>query len=274
MVQEHIRSYIGKQIEDLTAHLQTAGQAQSTDAVHDTRVCIKRIRAFLKVLDLKRKNRAVRRLLKKELGAVFKAAGRLRDTEVQLSLLKDYENLLDQHYSFLEKRLDEKIGNSRRKLREIVSERKEGFLLNLHQEIINETDGLADKNIIRSIRDFLVSAIEKNKKNSQRFTPKALHKQRVLLKEIRFCLEMTNDMIPELHADVQIPAIKEMEDILGGWHDYTILSKTVEKQMQKLSITEADNVDKMNLLANTISNDIILLLDKYRKSAPHLKLKS
>lgn len=274
MVQEHIRSYIGDQIEELTAHLQVAGLAQSIDAVHDTRVCIKRIRAFLKVLDIKKKNKAVRKLLNKELNIIFKTAGKLRDIEIQVSLLKDYENLLEQHFSDLEKKLSEKIGKRQQKLREIVSDRKDDFLLNLQQEIIKETGVLEDENIIRSTRYFLARAIKKSEKNRQRFTPKALHKQRILLKEIRFCLEMTDDMIPELDTAVQIPAIKEMEDILGSWHDYNVLSKTVHKQIQKLSKPETDNVVEMNLLANTISNDIILLLDKYRKSVPHLELKS
>ena len=72
---------------------------------------------------------------------------------------------------------------------------------------------------------------------------------------------------------MQISRIKEMEDLLGSWHDYNVLNRTVEKVMQKLKGTQVDEVIRMNALAHTISDDIILLLDKYQKTMPGLEIK-
>jgi CHAD domain-containing protein len=124
--------------------------------------------------------------------------------------------------------------------------------------------------MIDLIKNYLTKAIKRTGKNRYRIIPKVLHKQRMLLKEIRFCLEMSGDMVSEPDAEEQITKIKEMEDLLGSWHDYNILNRAVEKQMQKLKKPEVENVIKMNSLTHTISNDIILLLDKYRKSIPNL----
>jgi len=274
MIQEQIISYIRNQIEELSAHLQVAGLPQSTDEVHDTRVCIKRIRAFVKVFKVKNKNKKIRKLQNKELNIIFKTTGKLRDLEIQKYLLKDYENLLNQNFSELEKKVNEKIVERRKDLREILSGRQKDFLPLFQQEVINEIESLKDEKIIGLIKKYLVKEIKKTGENRNRIIPKVLHKQRILLKEIRFCLEMSGEMVSDLNTEDQISGIKEMEDLLGSWHDYNILNRTVEKYMQKLKKTKVNDVIKMNSLTHTISDDIILLLDKYRKSIPNLVIKS
>jgi CHAD domain-containing protein len=273
MIQEQIDSYFGNLIHELSVHLQTAGLPQSTETVHDTRVCIKRIYAFLKVLGLDRKNKRIRKLLKKYINNIFNSAGKLRDDEIRLYLLKDYENLLEQNYSKLEKKLNERIDKGRQNLRRILSATNKEFLNLLQEEARSEMTFLSEEVLKETIHNYLDKAIRKTRKNRQRIIPKILHRQRRLLKEIRFCMEMTEDTIPVLSEEEQISSIKEMEDLLGSWHDYTILNKTVEKLMQKLKDTQVDEVIKMNALAQTISSDIILLLDKYRKAIAGLEIK-
>lgn len=273
MIQEQIDSYFGNLIHELSLHLQTAGLPQSTEAVHDTRVCIKRIYAFLKVLGLDRKNKRIRKLLKRYINIIFKSAGKLRDDEIRLYLLKDYENLLDQNYLKLEKKLNERIDKGQKNLRRILSVTNKEFLNLLLQEASNEITFLSEDILKEKISNYLDKAIRKTRKYRQRIIPKILHEQRRLLKEIRFCLEMTEDAIPVLSEGEQISSIKDMEDLLGSWHDYSILSKTVEKRMQKLKDTQVDEVIKMNTLAQTISNDIILLLDRYRKAVAILEIR-
>lgn len=273
MIQEQIDSYFGNLVHELSVHLQTAGFPQSTEAVHDTRVCIKRIYAFLKVLGLDRKNKRIRKLLKKYINIIFKSAGKLRDDDVRLYLLKDYENLLDQNYFKLEKKLNERIDKGRKNLRRILSVTNKEFLNLLQQEARSEMASFSEDILKETIKNYLDKAIRQTRKYRQRIIPKILHKQRRLLKEIRFCLEMTEDTIPVLSEGEQISRIKEMEDLLGSWHDYSILNKTVEKLMQKLKDTQVDEVIKMNTLAQTISKDIILLLDKYRKAIAGLEIK-
>ena len=246
MIQEQIISYFRTQIEELSSHLHVAGLPVSTDEVHDTRVCIKKIRAFLRVFKMKSKNKKIRKLHKKGLSIIFKTAGKLRDLEIQKYLLKDYENLLNQNFSGLEKKVNEKIGQEQKNLREILSASQKDFLPIFQQEVSNEIESLKDEIIIESINNYLVKAIRKSGENRHRIIPKILHKQRIILKEIRYCLEMSGEMISDMHAEDQVSRIKEMEDILGSWHDYNILNRTVEKYMQKLKKAEADDVNKMN----------------------------
>lgn len=257
----------------MSAHLQVAGLPQSTEAVHETRVSIKRIHAVLKVFDLDHKNKRIKKLQKKEIDTVFKTAGKLRDIEIQAYLLKDYENLMDQDFSHLASKLNEKIGRRQKKLRKILSDRQKDFLLMLQDEVTAELESLTDEKISEHIRNYRVKAIKVAEKNRQKIVPKILHKQRMLLKEIRFCFEMTDEMAQNPDAGDQISRIKEIEDLLGSWHDYNILNRTVEKFTQKLKKSRVDDVINMNSLAHTISNDIILLLDKYRKVIPNLLIK-
>ncbi len=272
MIQEQIDSYFGNLIHKLSVHLQTAGLPQSTEAVHDTRVCIKRIYAFMKVLRLDRKNKRIRKLLKKYINTIFKSSGRLRDDEIRLYLLKDYENILDQKYSKLEKKLNERIDKGRKNLRRILSVMNKEYLNLLQQETKSEITFLSEEILKETIIHYLHKATRKYRKNRQLIIPKILHKQRRLLKEIRFCLEMTDDTIPVLSEREQTSGIKEMEDLLGSWHDYSIFNITVEKLMQKLKDTQVDEVIKMNSLVQTVSNDIILIIDKYRKAIAGLEI--
>ncbi|MBN2214401.1 MAG: CHAD domain-containing protein [Bacteroidales bacterium] len=272
MLQEQIILYFSNLVNDISFHLQTAGLPQSTEAVHDARVGIKKIHALLKVFDLENKNKKIKGILQNHIGIIFKTAGKLRDVEIQSYLLKDYKNLLDHGYSDLEKNLNNKVGKRQKNLRKKLAERKPGFLKILEQEVRSEIESVAEERIDESIRSYLDKATRKIIKNRSRINPKVLHKQRRLLKEIRFCLEMRN--LTDLHPATgeQISRIKEMEDLLGSWHDYNNLNKSVEKLMQKLKNSDVDKVIKMNALSHTISNDIILLLDKYRKTIPDLEI--
>lgn len=272
MLQQHIKSYIGNQITQLSVHLEVAGLPQSTEEVHDARVCIKKIHAFDTVFDIRKKNKRIRKLFNKNLNIIFQAAGKLRDIEIQSNLIKDYEKLLDQTFSLLEGRLKKKVDKERNKLRKIIDDKQGDFLSVLQREINNEIFALSDDNIVGLIKNFLNHAIQKSEKISKLINPKSLHKQRILLKEIRFCCEMTADVTPELDTAGKISLIKEMEDILGRWHDYNILNNTVERQIEKLKKSEVEDMYKLNSLLHAIKNDIILLLDTYRKNMPNLVL--
>jgi CHAD domain-containing protein len=231
------------------------------------------MRAFLKVFDLKKKNKRIKKLLKNHINIIFKTAGKLRDVEIQIYLLRDYENLLDHDYAELKKNLNKRIDERRKILRKTLSDRKKDFLNLLLKEVRDEIALIPEEKITESIENFLDKASKKTRNNSHRIIPKVLHKQRKLLKEIRFCLEMTDLTAQHLNTGEQISRIKEIEDLLGSWHDYNVLNRTVEKIMQKLNESKVDEVIKLNTLSQTVSQDIILLLDKYCKTIPELEIK-
>lgn len=272
MLRKQIITYINNQIEEIDDHLQPLDLPQSKDAVHDVRVCIKRIRAFLKLFDLKKKNKKIRKLLKKPLKSIFRAAGNIRDIEVQITLLADYENLLEKKFHVVADYLGKKSEKKRSILRTLLERIPKDVLHTFQEEVVREIESVQERRLNKLIVKSLKKITIKSKKSKNRFLPASLHKQRKLLKEIRFCFEMTGDISSNLHTQAQISEIKEVEDILGKWHDYNLFKRLVERVTQRLKKSDVEIVINLNMLMHAISNDIILMLEKYRRMIPALKI--
>lgn len=274
MIQENIIAYFKELISELSLQLQVVNVSQNPEAVHDTRVGIKRIRALIKLFNLEKENRRIKKLLRRELRIIFSTTGDFRNYDIQLNLVNDYEIILKKELFDIKEYLINKIDRKRKALRKKMPKKDREFLISLINEISAAIASLPDEKILDRIDKYLSASVKKLDRTRKHILPDDLHKQRKVLKEIRFCREMTGRIIQDHKAEEQIVKIKEVEDILGRWHDYNELKNTVEKFMRRLKKSKVEQVIKMNTLSDAVSNDIILLLDNYHKIIPGLDLAS
>ena len=272
MNQENLINYFNNQVDDIHSHLKIAGLSQSTELIHDLRVGIKRVRAFLFVLNLKKKNGKVKKILNKRIEKIFEKAGKLRNFQVYFEFVQEYEKLLKNEFYNFKEFISKKINRKRKTLKRVLAANEKNPLEILKAEVSESVISLSNEKINQRIEKYLSNIRTQFEKTSNRLIAKNLHQQRKLLKEFRFCVEMINNEPQESETDNQIVKIKEIEDILGRWHDYNELKKVVEGYVSKLKKSDIEQVIRMNALGEAISYDIVLLLDNYYKIMPEFNL--
>ncbi len=271
MIQKKANTYFEGQVGIIGTNIQIADMSHSSELVHDLRVAIKKIRTFLNVFNLQ-KNKRIKKLLKRNIDVIFKKAGNLRNSQVYYELVQDYENLLKKEFYDLKEYLLVKIERRRKSMHKILPKKSNDFLNVLRSEVSENLETITNDKLKKRVGKYLDTSIKKFEKNKNYLDSRDLHKQRKILKEIRFCYEISASINPEEFPDELITKIRELEDILGRWHDYNRLKQTIEMFVLRLRKSKVDQVIKLNTLSDTISNDIVILLDNYHKIIPDLDL--
>ncbi|MFO7658212.1 MAG: CHAD domain-containing protein [Bacteroidales bacterium] len=271
MLQKNIISYFDDKMSQFSSQLKIAEMSDNPDAVHDLRVNIKKIRSLIRTFRLHKKNRKIKRMLKNNIGNIFSKAGKIRDLQVQNVLVKDYEKILNKEFFNLKDFISVKIKSELKRFRKILPGDPVVFFNPFFTEISAVIEAMEEKKAKNSIVHFVDDRIRKFNKTRVRFYSKKLHKQRKILKELRFMYEMLLNMPLQLDFEDQVLRIKEVEELLGRWNDYNMLKVSLENHLRKLRKPDSAYVIKINALSETISNDIVNLLDNYQKLIVALK---
>jgi CHAD domain-containing protein len=191
--------------------------------VHGIRTGTRRLQILLGELSPKL-NRNQKKLLKL-LGRLRKRAGKLRDLDVQLAALRSL-----------------KIPREPRRKTQLMNE-----LIELRRSQEKKLTKAADKNTIREIRKRLRRArkdfdpkasreplavargmLEPMRFGDGELTEALLHQYRILSKRARYAAEF-GGQTPE--TTQFIAGVKRIQDALGDWHDWLILTQTASKQL-------------------------------------------
>lgn len=221
MYQECLLEFYGSECEKIENNFLISVKHYSSEGIHDLRVEVKRLKAFFNLIeginpDFKSKKnfRNVRKL--------FKTWGSVRDLQVQQFLIRDWKNKLDgdvsEYYNFLKqqemnaqklfflsgKKFD--IQDLRKKGKKIERALKNIPLDDAQSKALERVDGLRGQLIELG--------------NTPKLKEEKLHQIRILLKEIRYTLEILQKCFPDLGPqDEQIGKLRDLHQILGKWHD-------------------------------------------------------
>ncbi|MBN2612640.1 MAG: CHAD domain-containing protein [Bacteroidales bacterium] len=265
MLQKDLIAYFSNRMSEFSSLVKINGVAKNQEAVHDLRVNIKKIRTVIRTFNLQKKNRKIRKILKKNIGDIFKKAGKLRDMQVQCALVKDYEQILGKEFFDLKEYISIKLKLRQKSIRKLLPGDPVVFY-NPFISLVNAgIEALDEEKIKNFIVQFIDGRIKKFNKTKVRFYPKKLHKQRKILKELRFTYEMLTSLTSAPDFEDQVLRIKELEEILGRWNDYNLLKASILGHIRVLKKSDPGYVIKMNALSEAVSDDIVRLLDNYHK---------
>ena len=189
--------------------------------VHHYRTCTRRLQALLEEVAPK-PGRNEKKLLK-ALNRLRRRAGRVRDLDVQIAALRNLK-------------IPQEPGR-KAQLLHTLTEMRAGRERKLHESMDSKTLRGLRKRVKKAARNFhssdtadpiaLARTIFVQVARVQTpLTEEVLHRYRLQGKRVRYVVELGGET-PE--AEPMLQALKQMQDVLGDWHDWQMLSQSAEK---------------------------------------------
>lgn len=233
-----IHEYYMQQHRNIEYYLEQCAEKAEAELVHELRLSIKKLRAFHKLAgplcpedtdDLIHVKRRVRKL--------FRIAGQLRDTQVQLHLLGTYEQQTGEQYPefgrWLLKREQKRMAKFGFSPQPVLPHTKAHLT---HQQL-GEILASASEETIKDVSTGVLTDLISRARNlaSGHLSDRNLHRVRTLTKQVRYILSIMHRSFPEYTFDqVQVESLREIEAVAGYWHDNLVKLELLGKCMEKL----------------------------------------
>jgi len=200
------------------------------EGIHDLRVEIKRLKAFFNFIEGMNPSFKSKKNFR-EIRTLFKAWGKIRDIQVQQSLAREWESKLHRdlspYYNFLKQeeieawkpffRAGEKFNL------ELLTQKKK----RIRKALKELSTSLARSKAVERLNGLIYRLIEFGE--SPILKEAELHQVRILLKETRYTLEISQGCFPDLGIqDEQIGRLRDLHQILGKWHDAEVTLQFLE----------------------------------------------
>lgn len=197
--------------------LRRASHYASAGTVHKLRTTIRRAETFLRV----RANSDPSKLLK-GLKRIRRRAGRVRDIDVQLDILKTFGRRNDADVVSVRQSLAKVRTKRAHKLSKSIQSEFEGDYAEFMRATVSHdgSGGEAPKIDLHKIADDFMSRL-----NAQELNASNLHGFRIACKRLRYRAELA----PESEVrDRLIEPLKRIQDAIGLWHDFAMLVNSSE----------------------------------------------
>jgi CHAD domain-containing protein len=205
----------------LRKHYRNSYQYFSVDSIHDLRVELKRLRAFFRLVESinpgfesKPGFRRLRRL--------FKAAGGVRDPQVQLELVRKRSKKLELNLSEYWNQLKYVETSARKKYDKFCRKFDIGAVAEGFGEISGYLALLPPDYVITRAESALSRRLDElvELRNSEPLKEYDLHLIRILTKEARYILEVLRLCYPDQSLYDQLDSsLRSVHQVLGRWHD-------------------------------------------------------
>lgn len=241
--------------QKLDRDLVKLGSKPSSKRVHGFRTDTRRVQILLAELSPKL-DRSGKKLLKL-LNGIRKRAGKLRDLDVQLTALRNL-----------------KVPREPRRKTQLVNQ-----LIELRSRQEKKFRKSADDHTIREIRKRLKRAAKRFKPefacdplsaarsmldhfhaSAGPLNEELLHEYRILSKRSRYAAEFA---APAASAAAFIEEIKRLQDSLGDWHDWLILTQTASKELGE--VRESPLVAELHNITGAKYRKAVAVLSQLRE---------
>ncbi len=250
------KSVILHYLEQAEAACERLADPEDTEALHDFRVALRRLRstekAFRRPLE-----RYFPKKLRKKIKNLASSTGIARDTEVQLQWLARQEELIKPHeaagFNWLQQRLQQRLAAEYETLRQdlprslpkIAQELRDRFAGKQHAE--DELFCTAVAQLLEEAGDELLAhLVQVHSANDHA----QVHAARIAGKRLRYLLEPVASELPEAKALVK--ELKRLQDLTGDIHDNQVLATEL---MQASEEAGAEHFRKMVHLSLHLSPD-------------------
>jgi CHAD domain-containing protein len=197
--------------------------------VHDLRVMIKRLNSLFLFLDESGIYRKRSTTFFRQLNDFFKSAGYLRDLQVIILIVRNYENNFKVDLQEFDDYLAGKGSSARESFYHCAERYPRQKQAEVKNAIIESVKKISDESLVQSSFSFMIKRLNRIDKflrsdDASRF----LHKIRQTLKQLRYFIEIfqvssNRSLIDELDYN----EIKEIENIIGNWNDRAILIEDI-----------------------------------------------
>jgi CHAD domain-containing protein len=200
-------------LDQVTALERYEGVIPEKAAVHEMRVAVRRLRAALRLLGLRKLDPKVK--------ALQDALGEVRDLQLQIDWLHGRDAALTRSRRTRLRKAEE---NLRQELRTWHSRTLPAIL-----EALGSSSTPTSRALSRVLHKRLTRLEERLERARARPTPSTLHRLRISAKQVRYLLEVAHDSLPakvrRLHSD-----LKTLQTVLGELHDADVRIAMVSRK--------------------------------------------
>lgn len=243
--------YFGKLCRLFKKHLKKTKSRFGVEDIHKLRVSVKKLRAFINLLEIASNGNFDKSKNLKTIDKLFSKAGKLREIQVNILLIKNYHNIIPKDFiKYLEKQ--EKVKSKRLK-KTLENFKKQKFKKECG-EIETFIKSLPGNDISAKCEDFISLKINIIRELKDDFTSiENIHEIRKAIRSISSIVDLLIDLNSNEKLKQEQYNLKASQDLIGQWHDRVILLTSIDKYEAK----KEGKVEKLRDQINSENQDLI-----------------
>lgn len=232
MTENYLYSYFRKVRKKIEKQIDVIRKKYDENAIHKLRVNIKKLRALFRFLEQNvAENQVDAKALLKEIKSLFKAAGAIRDVQVQQNLLSFYNDKMNKKHKEFALYLDRKGQSAKENFARTLNkfdmksmDKKQDVLKDVLENIDKERIEKAKLNFVDERYNRIHGLLQEEKDDDK------IHKIRIALKEANYILAILKkykSVTPQ--AKTALKKLKKIGETLGNWHDRVVFLEYFER---------------------------------------------
>jgi CHAD domain-containing protein len=271
---DFLEDYCERQTPRLLADLRTAFVGREREGVHNLRVDVKRLRAYVRLIDriapgfdAPAAYRPVRRL--------FRSSSTLRDIQIQIGFLAGKAA-----FSFPAERLNEwynELKSREMKARRPFEAEARKFsllaLTGLKNWVAGSLKGIPEGMVAARAEQSLQTQLRRMRDlaSAKQLTDQELHQTRIRSKEARYTLEMIDQGGGRPEARVGLnDKLRAVHQALGRWHDRQVAFDGLTDFLQNRASWPVNNPDHYGAYLSWLRQNKLAALQDFRLSSEQL----
>lgn len=267
-MQARLLDFFKNQCSLFLLNFNLAQKKPDADPIHDMRVAFKRIRAVYLLMERLFPESFDMEKAEGELKDLFRLSGRMRDAQVQQTLLEAHETNLSTTFGEYKAYLKKTEKKSINKFLDYLHKSDaEAELKKQQQEIVQLISTAGNEQIRQQIILFAHELMETaHNMHTEQEKDENLHEIRRKLKQCHYLLSVLdpNDAgLPEINT--RIKRLDKANDLLGAWHDHLVAMEMLDRFLDKVRKKELPGLNRYTLLRENLAEERHLLHVKILK---------
>jgi CHAD domain-containing protein len=243
------RSVLESKWAALLPELSAVKSHPSGEAIHNTRVQSRRLRAALEAFQDLCPAEPWRTACE-TVRAITRTLGGVRETEVLGTLISELDLGADQAAALCREYLQERLEKRTRKLnkrlarelRQIKVKRLQSQIRLLTSSLDGQSAGGLHDRFVRVISALAAPVLEfRARRSFSRASDQRLHRLRIAVKKLRYGLELFDEILPgELQAVIE--QARAMQDAAGSHQVWSVLREFLQREIRRLTAQKTTNL--------------------------------
>ena len=220
--------------ESFDSSFEETFQKQGIEDIHKLRVTIKKLRALWSLMELTNQGEWFKEEHYNLSSKLFSEAGKVREGQINLSMLsKNKSKYLQPYKEYLKS--SQELSNQNLLLHMTVFDRGKFALLNKELNVLMQRQ--SSQSILEQSLNYVAEQIsEVHRLINELPDDRKLHKIRIHLKAVAEILNLMNNLDEESRMESYLKDIKEINAQIGKWHDYKVLHKSLKRFNKKFQM--------------------------------------
>jgi len=253
-----IVDYFDKQVDDICSFLDSIPGRYKMKDIHQLRVRVKRLKAIFRLLEFMHpvefKAKDHFRLFK----PVFKSSGLIRESQINLSLLKKFQGTEKLHKPF-SKYITKLRPEWNTNLNKSIDSFNYSRLDQIGQSVNDFFSRNTDLELVGLITDFIYSEFDRIKLLLDESDElEYIHEVRIILKNIKPLLSMLCPHDDSFFEKNHYNSLNRTETLIGNWHDRLVLSEALSMFFKARGKKKEKLIEEYNALQKKIDKNIRL----------------